>query len=124
MVDIFTVSPAAFQSPASSVDGRSITNAQWGPRKRAYLAAQWKAGTLNVKPTVKLAAQVFGVCEALVRQATVEVQRKAEALNGVPVMPPNPIESLWWTELSQAEQDDFVRTHFDSVWASVERLTG
>jgi hypothetical protein len=119
--------PAAFQpaSPVPTVSGQSIAKAHWGPRKRAYFAAQWKAGMLNVEPTTALAALVFGVCVQLVRQATNELQLlySAAAQNGVPATPPNPIESDWWVGLSEPARDDFVRAHFNSVWASVERLT-
>jgi hypothetical protein len=138
MTDLFTVPPAAFQSPAfvRTISGQSIAKSEWGPRKRARLAAQWRDGTLTVKPTVKLAAEVFGVSEQLVRQATDELSYSAwleredaqvlatpDPQNGIPATPPNPIESAWWTGLSEPERDDFVRAHFDSVWASVERLT-
>jgi len=125
MTDLFTVSSAVFQSPTSSVPivgGHSIAKAQWGPHKRARLAAQWKTGTINVKPTVKLASEVFRVSEQLIRQAIAEVPRCAVP-NGTPVMPVNQVESIWWTGLTEPQHDEFVRAHFDSIWASVERLT-
>jgi hypothetical protein len=55
--------------------------------------------------------------------ATFQALNSDGVLNGTPVMPPNPVESIWWTGLSESERDDFVRAHFDSIWASVERLT-
>ena len=128
-MDLFTVPPAAFQSPASvvrTISGQSIAKTPWwrgDARKRARLAAEWRTGTLTVKPTVKLASEVFRVSEQLVRQATAKLQNGAAALNGTPVLPVNPVESIWWTGLTEPERDEFVRAHFDSIWASVERLT-
>jgi hypothetical protein len=103
MLQLSTMAPAPFQPPASSVSVRTISGQsiarkkRWDPRERARLAAQWVAGTLNVEPSVKLAAEVFHVSEQLVRQAIAEVQRAVDngaVLNGTPVIPPNPIESL------------------------------
>jgi hypothetical protein len=125
------MSPVAFQSPASVVrilTGQTIAKTpRRTPHERARLAAEWKVGTLKIEPTVKLAAEVFRVSEQLVRQAIAKVQHCAvqngAVLNGTPVMPVNPVESCWWVGLSEPERDDFVQAHFDSVWASVERLT-
>jgi hypothetical protein len=135
--ELSTPAPATFQpAPVRTITGQSIAKTQWSPRARAYLAAGWKVGTVKVEPSIKLAAEVFHVSEQLVRQAVAVVSEDAwleredaqvlatpDVLNGTPVMPPNPVESLWWTGLSQAEQDDFVRAHFDSVWSSVDRIT-
>jgi hypothetical protein len=126
------MSPTAFQSPASVVrvlTGQTIAKTpRRTPHERARLAAEWKVGTLKIEPTVKLASEVFGVSEQLVRQAIAEVQHCAvqngAVLNGTPVMPPNPIESAWWIGLSESERDAFVAAHLDSIWRSFERLTG
>jgi hypothetical protein len=45
------------------------------PRERADQAARWVVGSLTIaKPTVALAALVFGVCEALVREEIRELE--------------------------------------------------
>jgi hypothetical protein len=117
-----TPAPAAFQAaPVRTITGQSIAKSEWGPRKRAYHAAQWKLGTVKVEPTIKLAAAVFDVSEQLVRQAVADLQEDA-FLNGAVTTPPDP--DSWWDELSESDRDNFVRAHLLSIWDSIERVTG
>jgi hypothetical protein len=123
MTDLFTVSPAAFQSPASvvrTITGQSIAKSEWGPRKRAHHAAQWKLGTVKVEPSIKLAAEVFRCSEQLVRKA-VAYQQEDAWLDDEMTTPLDP--NSWWTGLNSADRDNFVRAHLLSIWDAIERVT-
>jgi hypothetical protein len=115
-----TPAPAAFQpAPVRTISGQSIAKSEWGKHNRAYLAARWKLGTVRVEPTIKLAAEVFGVSEQLVTRAVAR-QRGG---NGAVATPPGSIDS-WWAALSESDRDDFVRKHLLALWDSIERVTG
>jgi hypothetical protein len=110
--------------PVRTITGQSIAKTDWGPRARANLAARWKLGTVKVVPSIKLAAEVFGCSEQLVRQAVAELQRSA-LRNGAVVTPLDPDSwwADWWDELSESDHDNFVRAHLLSIWDSIERVT-
>ena len=83
------------------------------PRERAYQAARWVRGSLTINnPTLRMAAQTFGVCEALIRQAIRE-------LEGTTFAPP-PID---WTGRSDADRDAFVGANLIDLWDRIDRLT-
>jgi hypothetical protein len=118
-----TPAPATFQPVlVRTITGRSIAKAGWGPRARARLAGEWKFGTVKVEPSIKLAAEVFGCSEQLVRQAVAELQHGAFR-DGIEAAPLNLIESCW-AGLNESARDEFVRRHLRSVWDAIDRVTG
>jgi hypothetical protein len=57
--------------PIKTVSGQFIARAKvhYAPRRRAEDAARWLRGELTIKPTLKLAAETFGVSIPLVVEA-------------------------------------------------------
>jgi hypothetical protein len=60
-------------SRSERVTGQAIAKSHWSPRKRARYAAKWRSGLIDVKPTTKLAAEVFGVSIPLVLEEIAKV---------------------------------------------------
>jgi hypothetical protein len=56
------------------ITGQSIAKSAWGPRLRARRAAEWRLGLITVDPTIRLAADVFGVSVPLVVDAIKEIE--------------------------------------------------
>jgi hypothetical protein len=121
MIGLNTPAPAPFQPvPVRTITGQSIAKADRGPRARAYLAAGWRLGTVKVEPSIKLAAEVFGCSEQLVRKAVADQQE--DALDDAVTTALDPVDS-WWSGLSSADRDSFVRAHLLSIWDAIERVT-
>ena len=102
---------------ARIISGQAIARSKWEPRERAWYAAKWKLGKVRVDPTLKLAADVFGVSLPYVVEAVDAL--KAQPGNVAPTMPINSI----WANSSAAERDAFVRSHLIEVWDTVEYVT-
>ena len=102
--------------PHMTIGGQSLAKTpNRGPRARAYQAARWVVGSLTIaKPTVALAALVFGVCEALVREEIRELEATTYA--------PPPIDSVW-ANMSAAERDAFVDARLNDLWVRFDRIT-
>ena len=85
-----------------------------GARERAALAAAWINGELTlIKPTVTLAAKVFGVS-----QVTIDAARK--------VMPKGtaaPMVGAIWDSMFGIDRDQFIAERADEIMASLDRLT-
>jgi hypothetical protein len=84
---------------------------------RARDAARWLRGELTIKPTVKLAAETFGVSVPLVAEARDDLardeQRKRFGGNGNSI-----------TTLSDDAIERIVReVGVDRIWCAVEKLT-
>jgi hypothetical protein len=74
MLDIISSSsPSAIPL---KVTGQAIAKSHWSPRRRAFLAAKWHSGQVTIEPTVKLAAEVFGVSVLLVNAAIADAEYK------------------------------------------------
>jgi hypothetical protein len=55
--------------PARRISGHTIAKSRWSPQQRAQIAAQWRRGQVQIAPTTRLAADVFGVSVQLVNAA-------------------------------------------------------
>lgn len=63
----------------SSITGQSIAKARkWNARTRAFWAAGWVLGLTSIKPTTKLAAEVFRVSVPYVNDAIAELGTDAD----------------------------------------------
>lgn len=99
------------------VAAQHIAKASTGYPKceRARDAARWIRGELQVEPTLKLAAETFGVSVPLVAQAREQLERRASGKhhgNG------------GTTTLSDSAIDNIVReVGVNRIWASIDRLT-
>jgi hypothetical protein len=107
--------PAPAVPSISTISGQTIAKSDWEPRVRADLAARWKLGLIEVEPTTKLAATVFGVSVPLVNEAIEDLEA-----HGVTAIPS--IDSTW-ASMSDGERDAFVDRHMLSIWDSIERVT-
>jgi hypothetical protein len=105
------------QAPAiKTVTGQYIAKAtiSYPPRQRAEDAVRWLCGQLTVKPTVKLAAETFGVSAPLVAEARkrFEQRERAKRFNG------------GTTTLSDSAIEGIVReVGVDRIWRAVDKLT-
>jgi hypothetical protein len=116
MLDRTTNYSAVPVAPSTcTITGQSISKSSWNPRRRADLAARWKLGAVQVDPTTKLAAMVFGVSVPLVNEAIGDLEAR-----GVKTI--SPIDSLW-TGMTDRERDTLVRRHLLQVWDVVDRVT-
>lgn len=57
------------------ITGQVIAKTKWEPQFRAQLAAGWKLHKIDIDPSTKIAATVFGVCEHLARKAVTDMQQ-------------------------------------------------
>jgi hypothetical protein len=57
----------AYSTP-ERITGQTIAKSRWTATKRKHLGAQWVLGRVVVSPTIKLAADVFGVSATLIKQ--------------------------------------------------------
>jgi hypothetical protein len=83
-------------------------------RQRAEDAVRWLCGQLTIKPTVKLAAETFGVSVPLVAEARkrFEQRERAKRFNG------------GTTTLSDSAIEGIVReVGVDRIWRAVDKLT-
>jgi len=100
-----------------AVSGQYLAKAtvNYPPRRRAEDAVRWLRGQVTIKPTVKLAAQTFGVSVPLVAQARERLERRERAKhhgNGGA------------TTLSDSAIDNIVReVGVERVWRAIDRLT-
>ena len=104
----------------NTIGGQAIAKSQLAPRLRAYYAARWKLGVLDVEPTTKLAASAFRVSGPLVDAAIADLEPAvAERKNDAPVA----MITELWAHLTETERDLFVRSNLLPVWDSVDRVT-
>jgi hypothetical protein len=107
-------------TPIGVITGQSIAKRKkWSKREQAHSAALWRLSHINVVPTTKLAAEVFGVSVPLVNDVLGILRGhapkpKASRSNG------NGHDK----KMSQAEVDAFVLEHQNEVWAAFVRITG
>jgi hypothetical protein len=117
MKPLFIVPPANGQAPQKkAVPGQFIARAtsSYPRNRRAEDAAQWLRGKIEVAPTLKLAAETFGVQPAEVKAARkrLEQSERAKHFNGGS------------TILSDSVIENIVReVGVDRVWRAVDRLT-
>jgi hypothetical protein len=99
-----------------TVTGQYLAKAvNYPPRRRAADAAGWLCGQVTIKPTVKLAAEVFGVSVPLVAAAHLWSPRRASGLNS---------ESAAITTLSDDAIDRIVaEVGPERVMCSLDRFT-
>jgi hypothetical protein len=62
---------------AREVTGQWIGKAELDARQRAKLAALWVNRRLDVKPTVKAAVTIFGVCQPYITEALADLKASA-----------------------------------------------
>src|SRR6266540_676213 len=77
------------------------------PRQRARWAARWILGDLTLKPTLAMAARVFGVSVPLVIE-------ERDRLLATTV--PEPVLNRVWSEASTSEREKFIANHIDELW--------
>lgn len=108
------VRPRKSVRPHILLSGRNLSHTPRGARERAALAAAWINGELTlIKPTVTLAAKVFGVS-----QVTIDAARK--------VMPKGtaaPMVGAIWDSMFEIDRDQFIAERADEIMASLDRLT-
>jgi hypothetical protein len=100
--------------PTASIEvvtGQTIAKRQWHPRTRAHYAAKWRLGLIRVAPTVKLAAEVFGVSVSLTMKEVEYLQAHPPKSNGNGI------------SIDRVKLDAFVRENLLEVWAAIERVT-
>jgi hypothetical protein len=112
--------PPPVATSTCTVSGQTIAKSDCGPRRRADLAARWRLGLIEIEPTIKLAATVFGVSLPLVNEAIGNIEASGTELNGTAAIPPiDPI----WASMSNEERDAFVDRHMPTIWDAIERVT-
>jgi hypothetical protein len=102
--------------------GQTIAKSNWSPRERAYQAARWKLGLLDIEPITRMAASVFRVSTPLIDDAVKRLEpaitaRKANG-NGIP----RTIDVMW-NALPEDEQTAFVRAHLAQLWDRIDLIT-
>lgn len=102
--------------PIRIVCARSIAHADMSPTWRAELAAAWIKGHSLVRPTVKLAGEVFDVSYPLIANALT---------TGFPSGSSMPLGMLaWgWLKCSERERVAFVDEFEADIWHSLEHVT-
>jgi hypothetical protein len=104
-------------SPSTVVTGQSIAKRHQSARERASGAAAWLAGTITVKPTAKMAAAVFRVSEALVREEAIALGKEPSTSPRVVMM------GDILADLTPTERVEFVRSNLLTLWDTIETVT-
>ena len=98
------------------IEAQNIAKARRSPAERAWLAAKWITGMLQIEGrTAVMAARAFGCSAGSVHRALAEI-------NTVDVT--TALLSFHWQRATAEQRAAFVAQHLDSVWAEVERATG
>jgi hypothetical protein len=111
-------------TPVRVLSGNSISKTtSWTARQRAALAARWTLGLIEVKPTIKAAAETFHVSVPYVMEAIADLKADGEHLtkrngNGVQLS----LDDIW-THMDADEQAMFAHRNLSTVWAAVENVT-
>jgi hypothetical protein len=92
----YTVLPALRSTPTVISAWTISSSRSWSPRKRARLAARWVRGLVTVKPTTKLATEVFGA-------NGVYVWQELRSLHGV--VPPSPLVAAYLNASLEERQE-------------------
>jgi hypothetical protein len=115
-MNIHITQPASNGQAAKAVTGQYLARAvKYPPGRRAEDAAGWLRGQVIIRPTIKLAAETFGVSVPLVVAARQRHERrdrgKRHGNGGI-------------TSLSDSAIDNIVReVGVERVWRAIERLT-
>lgn len=122
----YTTTPAMM--PVRVLSGNSISKTKkWGARKRARLAAQWRLGLIEVTPTIKAAAETFGVSVPYTAEAIADLKADGEHLttngNSNGQLPFIPDINDLWSHMDDDEREMFAREHLDSIWDAFDRIT-
>jgi hypothetical protein len=106
--------PQASRQAAKTVTGQFLARAtvNYPAYHRARDAARWIRGELTITPTLKLAAETFGVCVPLVAAARDALAREAQR------------QRSGAFTLSDSAVDNIVREiGVERMWAAIDRLT-
>jgi hypothetical protein len=137
MLNRTAYTPVPETMPVRVISGHTVSKTKKpGARDRARLAAMWKFGMVEVTPTTRQAAEIFGASIPYVNSAIADLKADgylgnghatngnggngaaASALDDVQLS----LDDLW-THLDEDEQAMFARRNLDSVWTAVEAVT-
>ena len=79
------------------------------------LAAQWLGGTLTVKPTWRLAEDIFQLHAPQIQRALTLARFDSTTVE--------PAIEQAWRDATSAERAEFVRNHFNELWRLADQLT-
>jgi hypothetical protein len=117
-------------APVRTLSGNSISKAKsWTARQRARFAAEWLAGVVQVEPTLKMAAEIFGASIPYVNEALADLKAYAEyvgngcLINGNGTATPVSAIDAAWLSMDTDEREAFARRHLISLWDAIEVVT-
>jgi hypothetical protein len=125
---IYTAAPPPSISTASTIVGRGIARRALGKQALADLGGAMSLGRVDVhKPSVTQAARMLRVPVSVVRKARAKLLAERgddhhgdqHHGNGAFVTEP----TITWAEFTAEEKSEFLKAHFNEIWAELEVRT-
>jgi hypothetical protein len=108
------VHPRKHPRPHLYVKATGLANSDRSQRELAHLAANWLLDSLTLIPSMKLAADVFGVSIPLIIQ-----ERKSLLETTIA----SPVINVVWDQTSTEVLDQFVSARRHELWNRFDRIT-